>query len=62
MTWQVIAVPSGFMDSIQAIVNGFIWTITAWFPQVLLIAVFVSVTLGAIGWVYSKVKKSSHGR
>ena len=62
MTWQVIAVPSGFMDSVQSIVNGLVGTISAWFPQLLLLAIFVGIFYSAVAYIRKATTKSSHGR
>ena len=62
MTWNVIEVPANFMSSVQTIVNGFISTIEAWFPDLLLISLVVGLTMFAINYVSRKVSKSWKGR
>jgi len=46
------------MSSVQTIVNGFISTIEAWFPDLLLISLVVGLTMFAINYVSRKVSKS----
>ena len=62
MTWNVIEVPSTFMASVQTVVNGFISTIEAWFPDLLLISLLVGLTMFAINYISKKVAKSWKGR
>ena len=62
MTWNVIEVPSTFMASVQTVVNGFISTIEAWFPDLLLISLLVGLTMFAINYISRKVSKSWRGR
>ena len=62
MTWNVIEVPANFMTSVQGIVNSFISTIEAWFPDLLLISLVVGLTMFAINYVSRKVSKSGRWR
>ena len=62
MTWTVIAVPTNFMTQVQSIVNSFISTITAWFPDLLLISLVVSLTFAAVYFIKKWVRGSWKGR
>lgn len=50
------------MSSVQAIVNSFISTITAWFPDLLLISLVVSLTFAAVYFIKRWVRGSGKGR
>ena len=62
MTWQVIAVPTNFMTQVQAIVNWFIGTITAWFPDLILISLVVSLTFAGVYFIKKWVRGSGKGK
>ena len=62
MTWTVIAVPTNFMSQVQSIVNWFISTITAWFPDLLLISLIVGLTYAGVYFIKKWVNKAWRGK
>lgn len=62
MTGTVISVPTNFMTQVQSIVNGFVWTITAWFPDLILISLFVGLTYAWVYFIKRWVSKSGRGK